>query len=70
MNKPFRQILDFMGSPVGLVVCFIVIFYLVTFAVYYFYSPGPEERKEQNLWQSPVANGLTQAQPEESQVLH
>ncbi len=33
----------------GLFVCGIVLFYLVTFLVYYFYSPGPEERRQASI---------------------
>ena len=30
----------------GSLVVFVILFYVITFAVYYFYSPGPEERKQ------------------------
>lgn len=33
-------------SPLAMVLVFVVAFYAMTFAVYYFYSPGPEERKQ------------------------
>jgi hypothetical protein len=37
---------QFMTTPVGIVILFVLIFYVMTFAVYWFYSPGPEERKQ------------------------
>lgn len=33
-------------SPVGTVLVFVLLFYIITFAVYYFYSPGPGERMQ------------------------
>jgi hypothetical protein len=40
---------NFFESPLGLVLIFVVVFYAMTFAVYYFYSPGPEERNQADL---------------------
>jgi hypothetical protein len=34
----------FLATNWGAVVVFIVLIYLMTFMVYYFYSPGPQER--------------------------
>jgi|WetSurMetagenome_2_1015567.scaffolds.fasta_scaffold28455_3 hypothetical protein len=39
-----QKIGKFIRTPVGAVVLFVLIFYLMTFMVYYFYSPGPVER--------------------------
>lgn len=39
----------FFESPLGMVLIFVVVFYAMTFAVYYFYSPGPEERNQADL---------------------
>lgn len=36
-------------SPLLVVLVFVVVFYAMTFAVYYFYSPGPEERNQAAL---------------------
>lgn len=41
--------MDFLKSPLGTMVVFVVVFYLITFAVYYFYSPGPEERRQAEM---------------------
>lgn len=30
----------------GIVILFVLIFYVMTFSVYWFYSPGPEERRQ------------------------
>jgi len=46
MKHPKQNLQEFFKSPLGTVVIFIVLFYIITFAVYYFYSPGPEERKQ------------------------
>lgn len=46
MKKFSHQIRAFFSTPVGVVVLFVVIFYAMTFGVYYFYSPGPEERRQ------------------------
>lgn len=37
---------NFWEKPLGIVVIFIVFFYVMTFTVYYLYNPGPEERKQ------------------------
>lgn len=34
----------FLATKTGMVVAFVTAVYLLTFCVYYFYSPGPEER--------------------------
>ena len=39
-----QKIGKFIKTPLGTVLLFAVIFYAMTFLVYYFYSPGPEER--------------------------
>ncbi len=46
MKQPKQNFQDFLKSPLGTVLVFIVLFYIITFAVYYFYSPGPEERNQ------------------------
>lgn len=46
MKLPTKNIEEFFKSPVGTLVVFVILFYVMTFAVYYFYSPGPEERKQ------------------------
>jgi len=46
MKLPTKKYDEFFKSPVGTLVIFVILFYLITFAVYYFYSPGPEERKQ------------------------
>jgi len=40
---------NFWESPLAMVLVFVVVFYAMTFAVYYFYSPGPEERNQATL---------------------
>lgn len=39
-----KKLQDFFATKWGVAVAFLVLFYLMTFAVYYFYSPGPKER--------------------------
>jgi len=46
MEQPKRNFFHFLKSPLGTVLVFLVLFYAITFGVYYFYSPGPEERKQ------------------------
>ncbi|MFO0780779.1 MAG: hypothetical protein U0519_02725 [Candidatus Gracilibacteria bacterium] len=46
MKQPKQNFLDFLRSPFGTILIVVVFFYAVTFAVYYFYSPGPEERRQ------------------------
>lgn len=55
-----------MRTPLGTVLVFVVLFYIITFAVYYFYSPGPEERRQaeielQNRGMNQQENSGTQA---------
>ena len=45
MEKKGWNFKDFLQTPLGMIVVFMVVFYAVTFGVYYFYSPGPEERR-------------------------
>lgn len=50
-----------------MVLVFVVVFYAMTFAVYYFYSPGPEERNQtamdaQLLQEKAVTTGEQKAQ--------
>jgi hypothetical protein len=44
MKDLTQKISGFVRTPIGTVLLFILIFYVMTFLVYYFYSPGPEER--------------------------
>ena len=44
-----KKVIAFFSTTWGMVVLFIVIFYAMTFLVYYFYSPGPEERRMAEL---------------------
>jgi hypothetical protein len=44
MRDVKQKIVKSVRTPFGTVLLFILIFYLMTFLVYYFYSPGPEER--------------------------
>jgi len=46
MKQPKQNFSEFLKSPLGTVLIFLVLFYIVTFAVYYFYSPGPQERQQ------------------------
>lgn len=69
MSKKNQQNLrDFVSSPAGMVICFIVLFYALTFSVYYFYSPGPEERKQAELQKQREAElpHITQAEQNSS----
>lgn len=49
MRKNDLKLKDFLHSRIGMVLVFVIVFYVVTFAVYYFYSPGPEERRQAEL---------------------
>lgn len=44
MTDMKQKIAKFIKTPLGTVLLFVLIFYVMTFLVYYFYSPGPEER--------------------------
>jgi hypothetical protein len=46
MANTKQKFAQFLKTPVGILLLFAVIFYAITFAVYYFYSPGPEERAQ------------------------
>lgn len=46
MKKFGQQLRSFFSTPFGIVVLFVIIFYVMTFGVYYFYGPGPEERRQ------------------------
>ncbi len=46
MKPSLRSIEKFLLSPFGLVMTFLAIFFAITFLVYYFYSPGPQEREQ------------------------
>ena len=45
MKTSIQKFRHFLGTPIGIVVLFVLIFYVLTFTVYWFYSPGPEERR-------------------------
>jgi hypothetical protein len=65
MKQPKQNFQEFLKSPLGTVLVFIVLFYIITFAVYWFYSPGPEENREamrqiQTTTQSQQADGSQQ----------
>jgi flagellar biosynthesis/type III secretory pathway M-ring protein FliF/YscJ len=49
MKESKQNFVEFLKTPLGTIIIFIVLFYGITFAVYYFYSPGPEERKQAEL---------------------
>lgn len=49
MKQPKQNLSEFLKSPFGTVLVFVVLFYIITFAVYFFYSPGPEERKQASM---------------------
>jgi hypothetical protein len=46
MKGHANKIKQFFGTVPGIVILFILIFYVMTFSVYWFYSPGPEERNQ------------------------
>ena len=56
MKKAKQTFEGFMTSPAGMIVAFIVLFYAITFLVYYFYSPGPEERRQAELEKTSAAS--------------
>ena len=58
-NNLQQSVLNFFSTPWGMLVLFIVLFYALTFLVYYFYSPGPEERSmaEEAQKQPPMVVG-------------
>jgi len=45
MQDFLKKMRAFASKPVGMVALFVLLFYAMTFLVYYFYSPGPEERR-------------------------
>ena len=49
MKQPKQNFPEFLKTPLGTLLVFVVLFYVVTFAVYYFYSPGPEERRQAEM---------------------
>lgn len=49
MKHPTKNFQEFIKTPLGTVLVFVILFYIITFAVYYFYSPGPEERRQAEL---------------------
>ena len=49
MKQPKQNFTSFLKTPLGTMVVFVIVFYLITFAVYYFYSPGPEERRQAEM---------------------
>lgn len=46
-----------MSTPIGLFILFVLIFYVMTFTVYWFYSPGPEERRQAQISAQAAAAG-------------
>lgn len=46
MKSNIQKFRHFLGTPAGIVVLFVLVFYALTFSVYWFYSPGPEERRQ------------------------
>ena len=60
-----KKLQEFFGTKWGVVVAFLVLFYVMTFAVYYFYSPGPKERMKlvgpgSTMQYVPVSNSTMQ----------
>jgi len=55
MKVATSKIRDFFRTPWGIVILFALIFYVMTFCVYWFYSPGPEERKQAQIEQTQSA---------------
>lgn len=49
MKHPKQNFTQFIKTPLGTVLVFVVLFYIITFAVYSFYSPGPEERRQAEI---------------------
>lgn len=49
MKETKQNSVEFFKSPLGTVLTFIVLFYTITFVVYYFYGPGPDERRQAEL---------------------
>jgi hypothetical protein len=79
MKDPKQNFQEFVKTPLGTVLVFVLLFYIITFAVYYFYSPGPEERKQaeqeiQNRMLSQqmqnVVNDTTQQETSGTQALN
>ena len=57
MKTSIEKFRHFMGTPAGIVVLFVLIFYVLTFCVYWFYSPGPEERRQAEITVHDAVNG-------------
>ncbi len=49
MKSLQKKLSGFLHTMPGMVVIFVVLFYALTYSVYYFYSPGPEERRQAAL---------------------
>jgi len=54
MANSKQKFTHFLGTPMGILLTFALIFYAITFAVYYFYSPGPEERAQMQAAAAPA----------------
>ena len=66
MKQPTPNFPQFFKSPLGTVLVFLVLFYVITFAVYYFYSPGPEERRQAELANQQAGNNFSDVWSNES----
>jgi len=49
MKMDVQKFKHFLATPAGIVILFVLVFYILTFAVYWFYSPGPEERRQAQI---------------------
>ncbi len=49
MKNLKKKLRGFLQTMPGMAAIFVVLLYVLTYGVYYFYSPGPEERKQSAL---------------------
>jgi flagellar biosynthesis/type III secretory pathway M-ring protein FliF/YscJ len=68
MKKTQQKVFDFFKTPAGVVVVFVVIFYVMTFLVYYFYSPGPEERRQAGIGQQVISQEMVRQAQQDSKI--
>ena len=56
MKTSIQKFKHFLMTPAGIVILFVLVFYILTFTVYWFYSPGPEERRTAQISAQEGAN--------------
>ena len=63
MKMTIQKFKHFIATPAGIVILFVLVFYVLTFSVYWFYGPGPEERRQAQISAQEAASSSNTGTP-------